>query len=424
MALITTCQSCGSQFKIVLDLLRVHHGLVRCGSCDHVFDARSSLSRIDDDQADHSLDPPADPAWTHKPVISALIGKPDVTTHTGSGAAHTSNSLGVQTQNWTQYLNASPPTETAQTDAAQKSAAGNETTEADDSFNPMTSLLTEEEAHAERLANAQRILAKRAASEPKPRIQKTPKTADEILATQERRRQRKADYLVQRESKNGSLKTDSVDLTQHHHAQLGFDLPLDNEPQGRSFEETSSLSAMGNSETNHTNSGNTSVSHIARLGLICLAVLASAVLILQVAVTQRHVIINQVPALKPLAINLCESLGCVVEPVEWLGALNLDSFSLSRIGNGATGSAQYQLQATVRNTSALIIKAPMLEVSLSNIQGNLITRKTVSLAELKSTTTQLNPNSDLVLESLLSLPADTVGYTSRLVYASQNAANK
>jgi len=48
MALATRCPNCQVLFRVVADQLKLRGGLVRCGSCRHVFDAIGSLAYVDD----------------------------------------------------------------------------------------------------------------------------------------------------------------------------------------------------------------------------------------------------------------------------------------------------------------------------------------------------------------------------------------
>ncbi|MCA3220425.1 MAG: DUF3426 domain-containing protein [Burkholderiales bacterium] len=48
MALATRCPKCKALFRVVADQLKLRGGLVRCGSCRHVFDAIGSLTYVDD----------------------------------------------------------------------------------------------------------------------------------------------------------------------------------------------------------------------------------------------------------------------------------------------------------------------------------------------------------------------------------------
>ena len=149
-----------------------------------------------------------------------------------------------------------------------------------------------------------------------------------------------------------------------------------------------------------------------------MSLLAGIALLVQLALAYRHWIVNQVPALKPAFEAACEPLGCTLEPVQWVGVLNLDALSVSRMGNASAGGAPYQLQATLRNTSSLQVQVPALELSLSNPTGELVARKTIDLSELTAANAVLQPHSDLQLDAVLMLSADTAGYTGRLVYPS------
>jgi predicted Zn finger-like uncharacterized protein len=48
MALATRCPQCQAMFRVVADQLKLRGGLVRCGSCRHVFDAIGSLAYVDE----------------------------------------------------------------------------------------------------------------------------------------------------------------------------------------------------------------------------------------------------------------------------------------------------------------------------------------------------------------------------------------
>jgi predicted Zn finger-like uncharacterized protein len=44
--LVTRCPACRTAFRLVADQLRLRQGLVRCGQCDTVFDAREHLIEV------------------------------------------------------------------------------------------------------------------------------------------------------------------------------------------------------------------------------------------------------------------------------------------------------------------------------------------------------------------------------------------
>ena len=75
---MTACPACHTQFKIVPDQLRLHNGLVRCGSCSHVFDASKALVSAPTQMPAAASTEPS--AWKSKAVVQALIAKPPEST--------------------------------------------------------------------------------------------------------------------------------------------------------------------------------------------------------------------------------------------------------------------------------------------------------------------------------------------------------
>ena len=55
MSLATTCNACGTVFRVVQDQLKISEGWVRCGRCSQVFNALESLFDLDRDTAPGSL---------------------------------------------------------------------------------------------------------------------------------------------------------------------------------------------------------------------------------------------------------------------------------------------------------------------------------------------------------------------------------
>jgi predicted Zn finger-like uncharacterized protein len=73
MALATRCPKCQALFRVVADQLKLRGGLVRCGSCRHVFDAIGSLTYVDDNAV---LTQPAAPAAPAAPPAAAPAPTP------------------------------------------------------------------------------------------------------------------------------------------------------------------------------------------------------------------------------------------------------------------------------------------------------------------------------------------------------------
>jgi predicted Zn finger-like uncharacterized protein len=91
MALATRCPNCHALFRVAADQLKLRGGLVRCGACQHVFDAFGTLSYIDD--AVLSAPPPAPtgsdgsaPALAAEPVHAPAAGSVSAQSLAGGGA--------------------------------------------------------------------------------------------------------------------------------------------------------------------------------------------------------------------------------------------------------------------------------------------------------------------------------------------------
>jgi predicted Zn finger-like uncharacterized protein len=76
MALATRCPRCDATFRVVSDQLKLRGGLVRCGSCRHVFDAIGSLSYVEE-SALQAADPnPADDKVRPQPAVRSAEASP------------------------------------------------------------------------------------------------------------------------------------------------------------------------------------------------------------------------------------------------------------------------------------------------------------------------------------------------------------
>ena len=64
MSLVTACPQCQTSFRVGEEQLAVSHGQVRCGRCQHVFDALSRLAEVPVQQARPAISPPPLPPST------------------------------------------------------------------------------------------------------------------------------------------------------------------------------------------------------------------------------------------------------------------------------------------------------------------------------------------------------------------------
>ena len=49
MKYITSCPKCDTHFLINDELIKAHRGKVQCGSCEHVFNAKTRLTEVADE---------------------------------------------------------------------------------------------------------------------------------------------------------------------------------------------------------------------------------------------------------------------------------------------------------------------------------------------------------------------------------------
>ncbi|HEC28951.1 MAG TPA: DUF3426 domain-containing protein [Gammaproteobacteria bacterium] len=66
----TTCPECSSVFRVTPEQLNMAHGKVRCGYCQHVFDALKFLEEDWQDQQDEGAEPPEETRQEHHIVVT------------------------------------------------------------------------------------------------------------------------------------------------------------------------------------------------------------------------------------------------------------------------------------------------------------------------------------------------------------------
>lgn len=108
-----------------------------------------------------------------------------------------------------------------------------------------------------------------------------------------------------------------------------------------------------------------------RVSLWVLCVLLTGLLAVQIAWHERDRLAAQTPALRPLLIQLCAALDCELQPYRHIAAVQIDSSGLSKGGPGDS----YQLQVTLKNTSAVDVAMPALELSLTDAQEAVLVRR-------------------------------------------------
>lgn len=158
----------------------------------------------------------------------------------------------------------------------------------------------------------------------------------------------------------------------------------------------------------------------ATLGAGCL--LLASLLLAQGLYAFRDEAAARFPALQPALAAACAQLACELRPPRRLADLSVESSGLL-LEPGAEGL--YQLNVALRNRSELPLAVPAVELSLTDAQGRLLSRRVLLPAELGAAQAALAPGSDLALQARLQTGgtpkpgepiAAVVGYTIELFY--------
>lgn len=82
MRLVTSCPSCNATFYVLPDQLAAHRGDVRCGKCEHVFNALDRLAEVADEETLNKPEPIA-----QEPIIEDVSAPVDIEIIAESDAA-------------------------------------------------------------------------------------------------------------------------------------------------------------------------------------------------------------------------------------------------------------------------------------------------------------------------------------------------
>lgn len=149
--------------------------------------------------------------------------------------------------------------------------------------------------------------------------------------------------------------------------------------------------------------------------LMLVALLLSALLAAQWALQERDRLAARHPDFQPLLAGLCKPLGCTIGAVRDLQAVVIDSATLTRrLGNF------YAFDLVLKNTSALALAVPALELSLTDPAGTVISRRVFLPDELPGIPPLLPPQSTVSVSLRLSLPGGSelpmAGYRALVFY--------
>ncbi|MEO7245659.1 MAG: zinc-ribbon and DUF3426 domain-containing protein [Rubrivivax sp.] len=151
-----------------------------------------------------------------------------------------------------------------------------------------------------------------------------------------------------------------------------------------------------------------------RAALAGAALVAGAVLLLQVVLVQHDLVAARWPTLRPVASALCDVTGCRVEPPRRIQSLTVDSSALVRAPDGG---GTYRLAVVLRNHDTRVVRTPAVELSLTDALGQTVARRVLEPAELGARGAGIGAGSELSLATLLrSADPAVAGYTIEIFY--------
>ncbi len=137
------------------------------------------------------------------------------------------------------------------------------------------------------------------------------------------------------------------------------------------------------------------------LGLFGIALVV--LLVLQVLLQQRDSLAAADPAFKLWLQKLCEQLDCEVAPLRRMDSLVIDSSSFNKVG-----ADSYHLTFMLKNSGAVAVAMPSLEVTLTDTQDQALVRRVLTPAQFGSSNALLGAGSDFAGAVLMQvLGADT-----------------
>lgn len=118
-----------------------------------------------------------------------------------------------------------------------------------------------------------------------------------------------------------------------------------------------------------------------RLGLVLLALALILSLVGQWVYRERHFLAAFKPEWKQPLQAFCDVLGCRVEALRQIEALSIDAAAFNKIDD-----SHYRLSFTLKNSAALAMATPSIELTLTDLQDQVVLRRVFSAEELDDTT--------------------------------------
>lgn len=122
---------------------------------------------------------------------------------------------------------------------------------------------------------------------------------------------------------------------------------------------------------------------------LCCTLLAMLV-VLQVVVHERNRLAVQYPEFRAELAGLCAAVGLEIEPLRQIESVVIDSSAFSKVRNDV-----YKLSFTMRNSSSTALATPAMELTLTDMQDQIVMRKVLTPTDFATVPTVMNAGAEV-----------------------------
>ncbi len=126
-----------------------------------------------------------------------------------------------------------------------------------------------------------------------------------------------------------------------------------------------------------------------RIMLVLLSCLLLLGLVGQILFQERNRLAAIRPELRPWLLAFCGVLDCSLAPLQQKASIVIDSATFNKIGTDA-----YRLTFTVKNTAAIAVAVPSIELTLTDTRDKALLRRILRPSELGATSDALDGGSE------------------------------
>jgi len=154
--------------------------------------------------------------------------------------------------------------------------------------------------------------------------------------------------------------------------------PFEAEPAPAAAADRGSFAAHAHTPSFLRNDASTSIWRrpAVRIGLLIAFVVLLAVLAAQMLIRERDRVAAMQPSLRPALEALCVVSGCSISALRQIESVVIDSSSFSRVRGD-----DYRLGFSLRNTAAIDIAMPAIELALTDPRDQAVIRRVILPAE-------------------------------------------